>query len=248
MSAYPKSISNTEHSLINSLVEKYRAEQATFQGVAEALHLLLTSHPELKQLVHSSKFRAKDSEHLRDKLLRKLADAKEAGRPFGVTPGNLFTKITDLAGVRLLHLHTEQMTQMHPLIVKVLKDNMYSLVEDPTAHTWDDEYRAYFKKLGIKSKPHVSMYTSVHYVLAANNRIRSRCELQVRTLMEEVWGEVSHQLNYPHETKSLACQEQLKVLARLASSGTRLVDAIVESDLEYRALSERIARKRKEGR
>ena len=244
MSAYPKSISKRERSLIDSLVEKYRAEQATFQGVAEALHLLLTSHSQLKQLVHSSKFRAKDCEHLRDKLLRKLAHAKANGRPFGVTTGNLFNKVTDLAGVRLLHLHTEQMTQIHPLILEVLKENMYSLVEEPTAHTWDDEYRAYFKKLGFKSKTRVSMYTSVHYVLAANNRIRSRCELQVRTLMEEVWGEVSHQLNYPHETKSVACQEQLKVLARLASSGTRLVDAIVESHSEYGAMSQRICTRR----
>jgi hypothetical protein len=44
--------------------------------------------------------------------------------------------------------------------------------------------------------------------------------------MEEVWGEVDHQLNYPHETPSLACREQLKVLARVTSSATRLVDAI----------------------
>ena len=44
--------------------------------------------------------------------------------------------------------------------------------------------------------------------------------------MEEVWGEVDHSMNYPHEVESLACREQLKVLARVTSSATRLVDSI----------------------
>jgi len=44
--------------------------------------------------------------------------------------------------------------------------------------------------------------------------------------MEEVWGEVDHVLNYPRKTKSVACAEQLKVLARVTSSATRLVDSI----------------------
>ena len=52
------------------------------------------------------------------------------------------------------------------------------------------------------------------------------CEVQVRTLMEEVWGEVDHKLNYPVPTQILALKEQLKVLARVTSSASRLVDSI----------------------
>ena len=44
--------------------------------------------------------------------------------------------------------------------------------------------------------------------------------------MEEVWGEVDHTINYPHSTGSVGCAEQLKVLARVTSSATRLVDSI----------------------
>jgi ppGpp synthetase/RelA/SpoT-type nucleotidyltranferase len=51
-------------------------------------------------------------------------------------------------------------------------------------------------------------------------------EIQVRTLMEEVWGEVDHTMNYPYPVESLACREQLKVLARVTSSASRLVDSI----------------------
>ena len=39
-------------------------------------------------------------------------------------------------------------------------------------------------------------------------------------------GEVDHLINYPTSTTVLASREQLKVLARVTSSATRLVDSI----------------------
>jgi len=76
------------------------------------------------------------------------------------------------------------------------------------------------------------MYTTVHYVLQANQEKKVTCEVQVRTLMDEVWGEVSHRVNYPDESPSRTCQDQLKVLARLTTGCTRLVDSIFRSHLE----------------
>jgi putative GTP pyrophosphokinase len=48
----------------------------------------------------------------------------------------------------------------------------------------------------------------------------------VRTLAEELWGEVDHTVNYPEPSEVLACREQIKLLARLTSTCTRLVDSI----------------------
>jgi ppGpp synthetase/RelA/SpoT-type nucleotidyltranferase len=77
------------------------------------------------------------------------------------------------------------------------------------------------------SKP--SFYTSVHYVILANRKTKITCEIQVRTLTEELWGEIDHLINYPHKTKILACKEQLATLARAASTCSRLVDSILRS-------------------
>jgi len=77
------------------------------------------------------------------------------------------------------------------------------------------------------------MYTSVHYVVEANTKTRYTCEIQVRTLMEELWGEVDHTINYPHKTPSIACSEQIRALARLTSGCSRLVDSIFRSHEEY---------------
>jgi ppGpp synthetase/RelA/SpoT-type nucleotidyltranferase len=64
------------------------------------------------------------------------------------------------------------------------------------------------------------------------------CEIQVRTLMEEVWGEVDHELNYPVQTDVFSSREQLQVLARVTSSATRLVDSIFVTHAAHGAESE----------
>ena len=71
------------------------------------------------------------------------------------------------------------------------------------------------------------MYTSVHYVIRPNKSYTA--EIQVRTLAEELWGEVDHKINYPVRSEIFACSEQLKVLARTTSACTRLVDSIFGS-------------------
>jgi ppGpp synthetase/RelA/SpoT-type nucleotidyltranferase len=168
----------------------------------------------------------KDPDHLRDKLLRKLKEARDKGKPFNITPDNLLRKITDLVGVRILHLYTRQIRQIDAALRDVFAESKFELFEGPFARTWDDESRAFFKECGITTRKSPSMYTSVHYVIGSASRTRMTAEIQVRTLMEEVWGEVDHSMNYPKQSDSLSCREQLKVLARVTSSATRLVDSI----------------------
>ena len=44
---------------------------------------------------------------------------------------------------------------------------------------------------------------------------------------------------YPHPTESVACKEQLRVLAKFISTGTRLADSIFKSLEEYNSRSDR---------
>jgi GTP pyrophosphokinase len=81
--------------------------------------------------------------------------------------------------------------------------------------------------MGFKTKRSENLYTSVHYVVSDQMPgLKMTCELQVRTLTEETWGEVDHTLNYPHKTESVACLQQIRALARSTSAAGRLVDAI----------------------
>ena len=63
--------------------------------------------------------------------------------------------------------------------------------------------------------------------LDATSKPFPKCDDEVKRLADEIWGEIDHRINYPEAHPSLPCREQLRVLARVASSCSRLVDAIM---------------------
>src|SRR5690606_5554852 len=139
-----------------------------------------------------------------------------------------FSEITDLAGLRVLHLHQDQFGKIDAFVRRKVKSKAWRLAEKPVAYTWDPESKEFFKALKIRTKIKASYYTSVHYLISpANDEEREIvCEVQVRTLFEEAWGEIDHSINYPQPTENLASLEQLRVLSKLVSTGSRLADSI----------------------
>lgn len=170
-------------------------------------------------LIHSVKTRLKDPAHLREKLIRKWSDGP-------ITAANMFTRITDLAGVRVIHLYSQQFAEIHSAIMDQIQRGYWHLSEPPVAYSWDPEATAFFASLRLKAETRDSYYTSIHYIVKPQPSSELSCEIQVRTLFEEAWGEIDHALNYPATTHIVACKEQIRVLAKLASTGTRLADSI----------------------
>ncbi len=218
---------------IDGLVRAYMSHRALIDTFHNQLLQALTGSLKLGGLVHSIRSRLKDPEHLRDKLKRKWQKKIESAEEFDITGHNLLVRVNDLVGIRILHLYTRQIQDIDAAVREILDENQYKLLEGPSARTWDDESRAFFEKCKIQTQQSPSLYTSVHYVVESASRTKVTAEIQVRTLMEEVWGEVDHQLNYPHQTNSLACREQLKVLARITSGATRLVDSIFSTHADH---------------
>lgn len=225
---------------IDKLIKLYESRMFEAKSFAAQIVTLFESAPDLHPagelpIVHSIKSRIKDPSHLRDKLERKLAKGRE------INEQNLFKEITDFAGVRVLHLYNIQFEIIHKLIMDQVNRGNFVLNEPPVANTWDPETSEHFHKLGVKTELRDTYYTSVHYVLRPNNNPDTICcEVQVRTLFEEIWGEIDHVINYPHPTESVACKEELRVLAKLASTGTRLVDGIMKSFEEYNNAIKRV--------
>jgi len=221
--------------LLDELVECYKEHQPKLRTFSQQLMALITE-PEtaLFKHVHSFKSRMKEPDHLRDKLERKLTAAKAKGKPFGITTKNLFVKVNDLVGVRILHLHTRQMAQIHEALADLLSHARIPIAEGPFARTWDDETKEFFDTVGIETRQSgPSLYTSVHYVVDSYSKTKFTAEIQVRTLAEELWGEVAHTIDYPIPCPDVACREQIRVLARVTSSCSRLVDSIFKSHEDF---------------
>ena len=224
-------------------VDHYINNQVSYERLARRIYAQLQDHEKLAGKFHSIRYRVKDPKHLRNKLQRKARECLRDRRRFNIDQTNVQSQIEDLAGVRLIHLHTNEVDQINKALLAIFKEISVKVLEGPIANTWDDEYREIFKKFGIATRARDSMYTSVHYVVQSADGLK--CEIQVRTLMEEIWGEVSHRIDYPAPSGSLHCSEQIKVLARFTSGCTRLVDSIFLANAEHATLR---ARRRRRGR
>lgn len=222
---------------IDAMVDHFVTNKSKFEAILSSLSAYILTSTTLPSLIHSTKQRVKDEAHLRDKLIRKSLEAKELGQTPDFSVENLFQKINDLAGFRIIHLHTKQIEAINKELLAVFDEQRWIMVEGPIAKTWDDENRSYFEGLKMKTESSKNLYTSVHYVVQPNSRSETTCEIQVRTLMEEVWGEVDHTINYPKKSDAISCREQIKVLARMTSTCSRLVDSIFVSSAVDTAVS-----------
>lgn len=213
---------------VSVAVGEYSRQKHVFQRFLNGVVDSFTLEPKLNEYgnpcLHSIKHRLKDEFHLEEKLLRKSSEEEP------ITHENIFERITDLAGVRVLHLYQDQLPMIHEFIMEMVEKGDWSLNEEPIAYSWDPESQRFFESLNLKVEIKESYYTSIHYVVKPPSDERIKCEIQVRTLFEEIWGEIDHTINYPEKSASQATKEQLRVLSKLVSTGTRLADSIFRLD------------------
>lgn len=210
----------------SDLIDKYSSDHQDFELLRRHVVDFFGLHPKAAPYVHSVKSRLKDPGKLKDKILRKINEARS------ITVDNLYSEITDLSGVRVLLLHQQQFDGIKSAIDYRVDKGEWFLVEKPKAYTWDPEAERYFKSLNIETHKKESFYTSVHYLIKQHENSEVCCEIQVRTLFEEIWGEVDHTINYPEKTDKEACRDQIMVLAKLIGAGSRLVDSIFSTHIK----------------
>lgn len=203
-----------------------KAKRVKLEAFAESVVYVFHNHDKLAgspPLIHSVKSRTKQDDSICDKIRRMASEG------ITVTPSNVLACINDLTGVRVLHLHQAQFATIHACIKEQVEEGDWALHEDPKAYTWDPESRAFFESFGLLVEVKETFYTSIHYVVKPREESELCCEVQVRTLFEEIWGEIDHRINYPRATEIMTCREQLRVLARLVGAGSRLADSIFRS-------------------
>ncbi|SEO43901.1 RelA/SpoT domain-containing protein [Pseudomonas sp. Snoq117.2] len=171
--------------------------------------------------VHSVRWRVKDPEHLLEKIIRKKADPESAARYAELDEYNYYKLITDLVGVRALHLFKQDCLHIHDQII-----NRWIFHEDPISYIREGDLNELTEQLGAKqidSKVHPAGYRSIHYVLKSQPGLREiLVEVQVRTVFEEAWAEIDHNVRYPNFSKNSQIESVLKIFNRLAGSADEL--------------------------
>lgn len=213
---------------LKKIYEDYNSQCNSLKGIAQTIAETLREHPR----VHTVRTRIKDPEHLIEKIIRKTLKKLNAGEEYKITLENYSVEITDLIGIRVLHLYKEEAISIDEFICE-----LWNLQEKPIIYFREGDviYKDLLERFDFKVHP--AGYRSWHYLIITNLTKQSHiAEIQVRTIFEEGWSEIDHQLRYPYDLDNHLLNEQLLVLNRLAGSADEMVDTIRQTKLNQREL------------
>jgi len=198
--------------MLTEIYARHCNQFAQLQTTADYISQRLREPP----AIHSLKIRIKHPEHLLEKIIRKKVKAT-----LEITPENYTTCITDLIGIRALHLFKDQWRDIHTFVM-----NTWELHEAPIAYVREGDPKSVlddFQKHGCSVQEHPIGYRSVHYVIKSKPAKEVHlAEVQVRTLFEEGWSEIDHQIRYPYNTGDPYLSEFLTIFNRLAGSADEM--------------------------
>lgn len=179
-----------------------------------------------KACIHSYRYRTKDVGHLIEKIVRKK---KENPDLFGKLDHMNFHKyITDLIGIRVFFLYREDWIHFHRYITNRFENNPDHYIVD-RLRDYDEDVNHYY----IAERPKVykrsgdtkiydsneidiiadGIYRSLHYIIKYKGYY---VEVQGRTLFEEGWSEIDHDIVYPYYKDDEMLKDFSSLLNRLS--------------------------------
>lgn len=229
--------------ILKPIHEDYSSYRNELEDLCEEIERYLFEHlsasADGKKLFHSIRCRRKDPDHLIEKIIRK--SGKEYSHKYqGINVSNYREIVRDLIGVRILVFSKEDWEGVFDKLVSIFPQDAASdmrMAEEPVAYTRYGD-RDIFK--GKIHKEHSNKgYRSQHYVVWFKS---CYCEIQVRTLTEEVYGEFDHIVKYPYRDDNKFLLRYTRTLSQLLGSVDELISTCfqladqgwVECDKYYR--------------
>jgi putative GTP pyrophosphokinase len=197
------------------LCEIWRDQQANTPALERAGNSVMAEVESIPK-VHTVRSRVKDPSHLVDKIIRlKLL------RPSLVVALDSYKDtVPDLVGVRALHVFKDDWTDVHDDVMSKWTGKRKKGI--PEIHLLNGDSRKIYQSRPCRFRYMEGAYRSVHYIVKTQIAEPFWVELQVRTIFEEAWAEISHQLAYPNPSTPEPLTTYLGVLAVAAGLGDQL--------------------------
>lgn len=202
-----------------------------FREELEPTAVLLFNKLMKSEKVHSVRYRIKDPEHLIEKIIRKKIEDKASE----ITIVNYKEELTDLIGLRALHLFKEDWVVVNDFITST-----WNLIKPPVANyrKGDSEKTIeFFREKNCEPKEHKYGYRSIHYIVSTQPGKQVHYgEIQVRTIFEEAWAEIDHTIRYPYDLDNPIFFQFLLILNRLSGSADEMGSFIqfLKAELELK--------------
>lgn len=164
--------------------------------------------------VHSVRYRIKSPDSMIEKIILKMI--KQPSRK--ITLENYTEEITDLIGIRALHVFKNDIMLIHVYITQtfLLKEG-----HEPIQYYRDGDDPKFIELcggIGCKQQKHPRNYRSFHYIVSTQLTVQKHCaEIQVRTIFEEGWSEIDHRIRYTYKSAAVSdLEDELRQLGGLA--------------------------------
>ena len=132
---------NIDWNELDKIYNDYSMYRKSYETQANLISNILREHKK----VHSVKARVKDENHLIEKIIRKTEDRRRKyGQDFNFTVENYKDEITDLVGIRVIHIFKEDWEEIHNFITKMWN------VNEIVANIRKGDNTKTFEELGIK--------------------------------------------------------------------------------------------------
>lgn len=164
--------------------------------------------------------RTKKPTHLIEKIVRKVGKEDKASYQ-GINVSNYESILTDIIAVRILTLKKEDWKQVDTHI----KAHFSKYMQKPIAYVCYGD-RDVFSD-AIKTDYTNKGYRSQHYIVDYRG---IPCEIQVRTLSEEVFGEFDHHIHYPYKTDNKFLDRYSHIVSKITSELDDLISTAFELD------------------
>lgn len=225
-------ISETDLEKANICLEELSAVVDEYEKMDKLLHTISKDFIDEylydidKAGIHSYRYRTKDKAHLVEKIIRKRRENPDKFAELDHT--NFHKFITDLIGIRVFFLYREDWIHFHNYITSRFENNPenyivnrladfdenidhYYIAEKPKVYKRSGDSKIYDGNLiDIKAD---GIYRSLHYIIKYRGYY---VEIQGRTLFEEGWSEIDHDIVYPYHKDDEMLTEYSTLLNRLA--------------------------------
>lgn len=172
--------------------------------------------------VHSVRYRIKEPDSLIEKIIRKTNEGET-----NIKTNTYKTKIKDLIGIRVLYVFKSDYYRIHE---QILSEYERKFVEKPQINLRIGDDDKLYNEIRDAEVHNSKIYRSIHYTMLARDgdSLGPRVEIQTRTIYEEAWSEIDHELSYKKKNGNDAFNILLKNSSSILSALTGNCDTLGE--------------------
>lgn len=186
------------------LVIRYLKEKLKYERLGKYItHFIRNDPSALKNNFHSITYRVKDEKRFIEKIEKENKDLSDGNSH--ITVKNFHNRIGDLLGMKLICLRLNDIKIIEAYFQYLVEEKIFEFVDKP------EHKRSFLLPLnpgGEVDEGHTQVYSgysSIHYQfkpgvgLAAPEEFKElQFEFQLKTILEEAWGEIDHKYRYTY--------------------------------------------------